>query len=279
MAGIWNVRGLLRDPRLFQITTLLVLLAYGMTQLGFDVGPLQVAVTLSTAIGAQVVATKIYKLAHLDLRSALISGLSLCLLLRANQLVWVAFATAVAIFSKFVIRSKHKHVFNPTNFGIIVALVISNAVWVSPGQWGSTAIAAFFFACLGFLVTQRAERSDVTLAFLGFHAALTFGRAFWLGDPLSIPVHQLQDGALLLFAFFMISDPKTTPDSRPGRVVFALLVAIVAYSIRFSLYQTNSLLWSLVVVSFAVRLIDFALPGARYEWPRWVPQTQGASAS
>ena len=75
-------------------------------------------------------------------------------------------------------------------------------------------------------MVNRAARSDVTLAFLVFYLALVVGRSLWLGEPLAIPLHRLQSGALLLFAFFMISDPKTTPDSRAGRILFAALVAL-----------------------------------------------------
>ena len=72
-------------------------------------------------------------------------------------------------------------------------------------------------ACVGWLVVNRAARSDVTYAFIVFYCALIFGRSLWLGEPLTIPLHRLESGALLLFTFFMISDPKTTPDSRAGR--------------------------------------------------------------
>ena len=96
-----------------------------------------------------------------------------------------------------------------------------------------------------------AARADVTLAFLAFYLALVFGRSLWLGEPMAIPLHRLQNGALLLFAFFMISDPKTTPDSRAGRIVFALLVALGAGFVHFKLFRNNGLLWSLAACSLA----------------------------
>jgi Na+-translocating ferredoxin:NAD+ oxidoreductase RnfD subunit len=71
---------------------------------------------------------------------------------------------------------------------------------------------------------------------------ILFRRAIWLGDPLAIPLHQLQNGAFLIFSFYMISDPKTTPNSRAGRVLFALLVAAGAGFVQFELYRTNGLL-------------------------------------
>jgi Na+-translocating ferredoxin:NAD+ oxidoreductase RnfD subunit len=155
-------------------------------------------------------------------------------------------------------------------------MLATDRVWVSPGQWGSTALFGFLMACLGGLVVYRAERSDVTWAFLAFHLSLLFGRAAWLGDPLAIPVHQLSGGALLLFAFFMISDPKTTPDSRPGRILFALLVVLGAGFVQFRLFRPNGLLWSLAFCSPLVPLIDRLLPGRRYAWR---PGASGADAS
>jgi len=98
------------------------------------------------------------------------------------------------------------------------------------------------------------------------YAGLLVGRSLWLGEPLAIPMHRLENGALVLFSFFMISDPRTTPDSRAGRVVFAGLVALGAYIVQFWLFRTNSLLWSLAVCSLAVPLIDLLLPCPRYQW-------------
>jgi hypothetical protein len=121
-------------------------------------------------------------------------------------------------------------------------------------------------ACLGGLVVNRATRSDITLAFLAVYGGLLFGRSMWLGEPLSIPIHRLEGGALLLFAFFMISDPKTTPDSRAGRLMFAAIVACGAAYIQLRLFRTNGLLWSLAGSSMLVPVIDRLLPARRFEW-------------
>jgi Na+-translocating ferredoxin:NAD+ oxidoreductase RnfD subunit len=145
-------------------------------------------------------------------------------------------------------------------------MLATGAVWVSPGQWGSAAFFAFLIACLGGLVVNRAARSDVTYAFLAFYLAILFGRALWLGQPMAIPLHQIGSGAFLIFTFFMISDPRTTPDSRAGRVLFALLVALGAGFVHFVLYRPNGLLLSLAFLSPAVPLIDLLLPGKRYAW-------------
>src|SRR5262245_60110979 len=257
------------DPRHYQIAVLTALLAYGLTRLDFEVGGTQAAAMLATALLTQYVCTLIWIPAKpaFDPRSALISGLSLCLLLRTNSLELAICGAVITVASKFVIRFRGKHVFNPTNFGIVAMLVTGHA-WVSPGQWGNIALFAFMMACLGGLVVTRAARSDVTLSFLVFYMALVVGRSLWLGGSMSIPIYHLQSGALLFFSFFMLSDPRTTPDSRPGLILFALLVACAAWYVQFRLFRTNGLLWSLAACSMTVPLIDRLLPGRRYEWSR-----------
>jgi hypothetical protein len=268
-----RLRALLKDPRHYQISVLSSLLLWGVVGLDLEVAPAVAVVALAVALGTQWLGGRLAGLLF-DPRSALISGLSLTLLLRTTSLAVAALAALLAIGSKFVIRVPSanggpgsKHVFNPTNVGIALVLLLSDRAWVSPGQWGSAALAGFAVACLGFLVVRRAERSDVTWAFLGFYSGLVLGRALWLGDPLEIPLHHLSSGAFLVFAFFMISDPKTTPDSRAGRVLFALLVALGAGFVHFVLFRPNGLIWSLVALAPLVPLIDRLLPGRRYHWP------------
>jgi len=257
-----------QDPRVYQIAALAGLLSYGVVWLDFAVSGVQTVVILATVLLTQAFCSRLWQLPTYDPRSALISGLSLCLLLRTNALSLAVLTAVITIVSKFVIRWRGKHIFNPTNFGLVAMMLGTGQVWVSPGQWGSAAFFAFFMACCGGLVVYRAARSDVTYAFLACHTALRFGRALWLGDPFSLPLHQLQNGALVLFAFFMISDPKTTPDTRLGRILFAGLVALGAWYVQFVLYWGNALLWSLAGVTLTVPLLDWLLPGRRYAWPQ-----------
>ena len=265
-----------RDPRLYQIAILSCLLVYGVGRLHFDVSVGRIGLTLATCLATQYLCTRLWGLPRFDPRSPLISGLSLCLLLRTD-LAGLAVATGtVAVASKFLLRVDGRHLFNPTNFGLVVMMLATGQIWVSPGQWGSVSFFAFLLAGLGGLVVHRAARSDVTYAFLGFYALLVIGRAVWLGDPLAIPLHHLQSGALLLFAFFMISDPKTTPDSRLGRVLFAGLVALGAALVQFGLFRPNALLWSLVAVAPLTPLINRMLPGTRYTWHRQVTRASEA---
>ena len=259
-------RNLTRDPRHYQIAILTGLLLFGIFELRMPVPLSAVAVALASTLGTQLVCTRLWKLPRFDARSPLISGLSLTLLLRADSLVLIALAGSIAMASKFILRRQGKHIFNPTNFGIVMLLLLTDRAWVSPGQWGSLALFAFALAGLGGLVVYRSARSDVTYAFLGSYAVLLFARAAWLGDPWTIPFHQMQNGGLLLFAFYMISDPKTTPNSRPGRIVYAACVAMGAAWVHFGLFETNGFLWSLMACALAVPWIDRVAPGELYQW-------------
>ncbi|MFP5286930.1 MAG: RnfABCDGE type electron transport complex subunit D [Thermoanaerobaculia bacterium] len=259
------------DPRLYQILVLASLLVYGVAGLDLEVRAPLAAAVLATALLTQYACTRIWRLPAFDPKSALISGLSLCLLLRTDSsALGVALGVAAALVTiagKFVIRWRGKHLFNPTNFGIVALMLATDGkVWVSPGQWGSAALFGFLVACLGGLVVNRATRSDVTYAFLASYLGVVLGRALWLGQPLTIPFHQLASGAFLIFTFFMISDPKTTPDSRAGRILFALLVALGAGFVHFVLYRPNGLILSLFFLSPIVPLIDRLLPGQQYAW-------------
>lgn len=258
------------DPRLFQIGSLSLLLAANI--LFFDLGAraVQSGVTVAGTLAAQLLFCRLFAVPF-DWRSPLITGLSLSLLLRANDpLLWCA-AGLLAMGSKFLLRVRGKHLFNPAAFAIAVLLLLSPALpaggaWVSPGQWGVQAWLVLLIACLGLLVLTGARRMDTALVFLGCYLGLLLVRALYLGDPLTIPLHQAQSGSLLLFTFFMVTDPRSTPDRRAGRVVFAAGVAALAYWLQFRWQVRPGLYFALMLVSLATPVIDLLLPAERFRW-------------
>ena len=261
-----NLSNQLRDARYFQIAVLSSLLIVGIGVLDFGILWPNAAAIVVTAQLVQLTGTRAAGLERFDPLSALITSLSLTLLLRTESPTLAALAAAIAVGSKFLVRVHGKHVFNPANVALVTMMLATDRAWVSSGQWGSATIGALALTCFGFLVLTRARRAETTIAFLLSFGALLFGRAAWLGDPLTIPVHQLQNGALLIFAFFMISDPKTTPDAAIGRVVFGALVALVAFAIQFIYYVPNGPILALVLTAPLVPACDVLLRGARYRW-------------
>lgn len=258
----------LRDPRYYQVAVLTSLLAVGIGVLDFGIRWQNAVTIILTAQLMQFFGTRLAGLPRFDPLSALITSLSLTLLLRTEFASLAAAAAVIAIGSKFLVRFRNKHIFNPANVALVSLVLLGDRAWVSSGQWGSAAIGAFGLACLGFLVLTRAKRAETTLAFLCTYGAMLFGRAIWLGDPLSIPLHQLQNGALLIFAFFMISDPKTTPDAPFGRMLFALFVAATAFTIQFIFYQPNGPILALILCAPLVPVIDAVLHGSHYRWDK-----------
>ncbi|MEO1322799.1 MAG: RnfABCDGE type electron transport complex subunit D [Pseudomonadota bacterium] len=200
-------------------------------------------------------------------KSAMITSLSLSILLRANSLwFWLA-AGLIAITAKFLIRYRGKHIFNPACIGIVVvSLLAGNAAWVSPGQWGQAPIFAAFAIGFAALVLSSAKRLDIALGFLAGFAAMLFGRALYLGDPMAIPIHQLQSGALLVFAFFMITDPRSTPDSWVARLLFAFAVAAFAAWLGWEFHIRGAMLYALAALALLTPILDHLLPAKRFEW-------------
>jgi enediyne biosynthesis protein E5 len=255
-----------RDARHWQIVALSTLLVFNLGWIDFGARPQNSLLALGAALLTQWICCRLTG-TPLDLRSPLITGLSLSLLLRADE-PWIhAAAGAIAIASKFLLRLDGKHVFNPAGFAIVVLLFGAGShVWISPGAWGSTAWFATLLVFFAILVLGAARRADIAIFFLGTHAALLLARAAWLGDPVAIPLHQLQSGSLLIFTFFMISDPRTAPDSRLGRFAFAASVAVLAHYMAFFMQMRPALYVALIALSPLIVLIDRALPAQRFTW-------------
>lgn len=114
---------------------------------------------------------------------------------------------------------------------------------------------------------MRIRNLLTSLAFLAAYAGLLAGRALWLGDPWAIPLHQLQNGALLIFTFFMLSDPMTTPQSTAGRLLFGVWVAVLGWTLQFRLFIPNAFLYALAASSPLVLLINGRFAGAPFHWP------------
>ena len=254
------------DARLYQIAFQAILLTVGVLARDFALDPRQMALAFAAGLVTQRLWLHVLELEHKGSLSALITCFGVSLLLRADTLWIHPLAAALAVSSKFVLRVNGKHVFNPANFGVVVALLLLPGTWVSPGQWGSDVALAGWFVALGGLVTQRARRWDISWVFLAAWLVLVATRILWLGQPWGILAHQLGNGGLLLFAFFMISDPMTIPDRRAARVGYALVVAAFAFAWQFALFRTNGLLWALFLAAPLVPLIDRACPGEKFAW-------------
>jgi Na+-translocating ferredoxin:NAD+ oxidoreductase RnfD subunit len=157
-------------------------------------------------------------------------------------------------------------VFNPANLAAVLAAYLLPGAWLSPGQWGQDPVLASLFCALGLAVTVKAKRWDVALMFIGTFAALLLLRALWIEARLATVLHTLMNGSLLLFTFFMISDPMTTPQRQSVRLIYAALVASAAVVWQYTQFKPNGPVLALFVLSFAVPLLNRIWPSRRYDW-------------
>lgn len=258
----------MRDPRVFQIAFLSSFLALGLLGLEFRLEPAQAFLCVASALLTQAFFLKALKVPDVGFLSAAVTGLGLSLLVRADT-YWVhPLAACVGIAGKFLVRFRGKHLFNPANLGVVFALLVTGRAWVSPSQWGHELSSAGWVVLLGAAIALRARTADVSLAFLGSFLGLCALRILWLGQRWAVLGHRLDDSSLLLFTFFMVSDPRTIPDSRRGRVALAALTALAAFVWQFGLYRLNGLFYALFLLTPTTALWDRLWPGAPH---RWVP--------
>ncbi len=201
-----------------------------------------------------------------SLRSALITALGLCLLLRGDSYQTVILAGCLAIASKFLFQFRSKHFFNPANFGIISALLLTNDAWISPGQWGTDWWYLLLFAGLGGIVLKKVGRWDTSVIFFLTYASLEGIRNFWLGWSWDVLAHQLTSGSLLLFALFMLTDPRSIPNATLGRCFWAIAIAVVTFILQDYFYLSSAIFWALFIISPLTILCDYLWTAPRFMW-------------
>jgi Na+-transporting NADH:ubiquinone oxidoreductase subunit NqrB len=264
-----------KDARYFQIIFQTVFLAYGIIYLQWKAEWWLYATYFITSLLTQLVFEKLigkkavpfWNRYKATVPSVIISSYGLGLLLKTN-LLWVAVLAAfISIASKFLIRIKGKHIFNPSALGIVCAVFLTGNAWFSPGQWGSSTVILFGVCCLGIIVTTRVQKLDTSLAFLGTFAALLFARQIiYLGWPLDFFVQSISTGSLLLFSFFMITDPKTTPNHTAARIIWSMLVAAVAFYLTTFKFINGAPVYVMVCLQPLVPLLDYLFKAKRFNW-------------
>jgi Na+-transporting NADH:ubiquinone oxidoreductase subunit NqrB len=291
---------LLQDPRDYQILFLSLFLVLGIGTRDWTLRPDLILVAIATCLVTQCVAASIKQylqrsvpencppeldsglaspVKSLSLRSAAITALSLSLLLRADHYSTMVVAGVLAILSKFLFQVGRKHFFNPANFGIIAALTLTNDAWVSPGQWGDDWLYALLFAGAGGIVLNRVGRWDTSAAFFGFYALLEAIRNIWLGWTWDVLIHRLMSGSLLLFALFMITDPRSIPNARISRLVWAACIALLTFILRNQFFVPTAVFWALFALAPLSILLDFIWSAPRFSWltPKCFQQQVGSA--
>jgi len=280
---------LINDARLTQIIFLGLFLFLGVSTRDWTVQPELILVVIASCLATQWLLSAMvefakgkneYRLTSLNLnilfapkvitslRSALITSLGLCLLLRSNSYQTMMLASFLAISSKFLFRHHHKHFFNPANFGIIAAITLTNDAWVSPGQWGTDWWYLLLFLGLGGVVLKQVGRWDTSIAFLLAYGTLEALRNAWLGWSWDVWQHQFMSGSLLLFALFMLTDPRSIPNSKQGRLIWSIAIACSTFILQHYFYLSTAIFWSLFIISPLTIFLDMIWSAPRFNWLR-----------
>jgi Na+-transporting NADH:ubiquinone oxidoreductase subunit NqrB len=277
-----------RDPRDYQIVFLATFLGLGILTRDWSIKPALILSLILSCCTTQLVLSRLTNpnANHwLSLKSAVISSLGLSLLLRADRVSTMVLAGVLAIASKFIFttnpqpiqdgnlesveliaKSQTKHWFNPANFGIIAALILTPDAWVSPGQWGSDWWYLLLFIGMGGIVLNKVGRWDTSVAFFGSYAGLEIARNLWLGWAWDVSLHKLMSGSLLLFTLFMITDPRSIPSARSTRIVWAIAIAGVAFVLRNYFYINEAIFIALFLISPLTILLDKLRQAPQFNW-------------
>jgi len=262
------------DPRYFQVIFQAAFLSFGVFFLHWNADWLHYLISIGGCLIFQYSADSIRSNKFLPLTafdrwgfSVLISAMSLCLLLKTNHWYTSLFATFLTVASKCIFKWGHRHIFNPSAFGIVATLFLTNDAWLSPGQWGSNTVIFFGVVTLGIIVVTRVQKLDVSLAFLLTYVGLLFWRQVYvLGWPMDYFIHSISTGSLLLFTFFMISDPRTSPNHPVARILWAMMIAFVAFYLAAFKWKYNTAIWILVAAAPLVPLFNKIFTSKYFEW-------------
>jgi len=259
------------NPFLPPIFITLILLA-GNLSFGILESYSKTLLAIATAMVCEMVLGRIFLRKWPHPASAYITGISVGILLRSPGYWPFALCSALSITSKYAVRVRGRHIWNPSNFGICAMLILaSQAVSALSIQWGNNFASLVVIWVLGSVIVWRARRFHITLTYVACFIALSFLRAHITGDSWQSEISSITGPMYQLFIFFMITDPKTTVRSRAGQCAVAAAIAVVEFFLRLnsSIYAP---LYALFWVGPAAMLIEMAMDSRK-------ARTGGASAA
>ncbi len=211
---------------------------------------------IGTGIATELILGRITTGKWVNVASAYISGISVGILLRSPAFWPYALCAVIAITSKYVVRLKNRHIWNPSNFGICVILFLAaDAVTTLSIQWGNSVWAMLVIWSLGSVIIWRLKRFHICAVYVVSFVLFAVLRAWIVGDPVVSEISPITGPEYQLFIFFMITDPKTTVRSRNGQMLVAFSVAAVEMILRLhsSIYAP---LYALFLVGPIALLIE-----------------------
>ena len=230
----WTFRGYtiigfkLTDPRVFMSCVLIVYAIIGQALLSFDHSWFQIFLSLFVACSVDVLSNYWKKRQIILPISGVITGIGLGLLIESTALWPYIVAPLLAIASKFFIKIKGEHIFNPSNFGLtILVLLFPATITTVSSQWTGTLTIVGIIFLIGSFSAYRVDRLDLVLSFIGGFCVMALIEENIKHSGFALVYGPLLGAGLQLFTLSMITDPKTTPKTRSQRIVFGLALAVI----------------------------------------------------
>ncbi len=221
------------------------------------------ALAISTTMIFEVALTLLIYRRFPNLASAYITGISVGILVRSPEFWPYALCSAIAITSKYAIRWKGRHLWNPSNLAISVMLLIApEYVATLSIQWGNTIWPMLIVWILGALIVYRVNRLHITATYVASFIILSFLRTAFTGHSFLAEVAPITGPMYQLFIFFMITDPKTTVKPRWAQCVVVFLVAVVEMILRLA-QNVHAPYYALAIVGPLALAIEITLAARR----------------
>jgi Na+-translocating ferredoxin:NAD+ oxidoreductase RnfD subunit len=225
------------DPRYLISFLITLILVVGEARYGILGGYDRLAIALGVCVVTELLLARLAGGRSAALQSAYITGISLALLLKPRAgLLWpFALGAFLAIASKYVLVYRRHHLWNPSNFAISLLLLLApGSVAILSHQWGNHLATNAVIWAFGLVIAARVGVLHVTLTYVVSYVLLAAARSLADGTPPLAELAPITGPMYQLFIFFMITDPRTTVGSRRGRIVVAVLVAVVEAAIRMA---------------------------------------------
>jgi uncharacterized membrane protein len=191
-----------------------------------------------------------------NLASAYITGISVGILLRSPDYWPYALCSAIAITSKYALRVRGRHIWNPSNFAICGMLVVAPVFVAALSiQWGNAVWPMVVIWVLGAFIVYRVQRFHITATYVASFVALALLRTLITGHPFLAEVAPITGPMYQLFIFFMITDPKTTVRPKWAQCLVAGLVAVAELFLRLA-HVVNAPFFALTIVGPAAMLFE-----------------------
>ena len=261
-AGGWK-RWLRLDNRYVAPIFITCILIGGHLSFGMLESYQKTALAIVASIVTDLVLGRIFFGRWPNVASAYITGISVGILVRSPAFWPYVLCSVISITSKYVLRVKGRHIWNPSNFGISAMLFLApETVATLSIQWGNYLLPMLVIWALGSVIIWRLRRFHITGIYVVSFTAFAFLRSYITGSPWQSEIAPLTGPMYQLFIFFMITDPKTTVRSKKGQCIVVFLVAFAEFLLR--LHQVvYAPFYALFTVGPAAMLVEMWLDSRR----------------